>query len=77
MQLNMFGEHKSQEVEMTPYEILDSTPLKPCSGTVLLAFSGGNDSRTLAHVVKPWFDERRLQLELAAIDTGLYLGPWK
>lgn len=38
----------------TPAEILANAPEEPCAeNAVLLAFSGGNDSRTLAHVVKP------------------------
>lgn len=59
-------------------EILDNAPDTPNSKTaVLLAFSGGNDSRTLAHVVKPWFDNSPYNLELAAIDTELSENGWK
>jgi tRNA(Ile)-lysidine synthase TilS/MesJ len=58
-----------------PKEIIDNTPLLPCGDTVLLAFSGGNDSRTLAHVAK----QLRLpyRIELAAIDTGLAMDGWR
>jgi 3'-phosphoadenosine 5'-phosphosulfate sulfotransferase (PAPS reductase)/FAD synthetase len=72
-QTNLFGE----VVPMTPVEILEHAPTKPCRETaVLLAFSGGNDSRTLAHVVKPWFENSPYRLELAAIDTELSKDGW-
>lgn len=70
---NLFGE----KIPTTPQEILKAAPDEPnSSNAVLLAFSGGNDSRTLAHVVKPWFDNSPYNLELAAIDTGLSESGW-
>lgn len=71
---NLLGEF----IPTTPEEILENAPYAPCSpDAVLLAFSTGNDSRTLAHVVKPWFDKSPYNLELAAIDTELGMDRWK
>lgn len=71
---NLFGE----TIPTTPSEILNNAPLQPCSENgVLLAFSGGNDSRVLAHVVKSWFEKSPYKLELAAIDTGLAMDGWR
>jgi 3'-phosphoadenosine 5'-phosphosulfate sulfotransferase (PAPS reductase)/FAD synthetase len=73
-QKNLFGE----VVPTTPFEILDYAPLKPCANdAVLLAFSGGNDSRALAIAVKDWFENKSYNLELAAIDTGLAMDGWR
>lgn len=70
---NLFDE----KIPTAPIEIIESAPLKPCGNTVILAFSGGNDSRALAHVMKPIFAELPYKLELAAIDTGLAMDGWK
>lgn len=70
---NLLGE----KLPVTPEEIIKNAPLQPCGDTVLLAFSGGNDSRVLAHVMKPIFSEMPYQLELAAIETGLQMDGWK
>ena len=71
---NIFNE----TVPTTPHEILDNAPLRPCGpNAVLLAFSGGNDSRTMAHLVKPYFDDLPYKLELAAIETGLGMDGWE
>lgn len=65
-------------VPTTPAEIIEDLPLKPAApNSLLLAFSGGNDSRTLAHVMKPIFADSSYDLELAAIDTGLSMDGWK
>lgn len=59
-------------------EILQHAPELPNNkNAVLLAFSGGNDSRVLAHVVKSWFENSPYNLELAAIDTGLSEAGWR
>lgn len=71
---NLLGQH----IPTTPEEILLAAPYKPCAeNAALLAFSGGNDSRTLAHVVKKWFSDSPYILELVAIDTGLSMDLWK
>lgn len=71
---NLLGEF----IPTTPVEILENAPQKPnAPNAVLLAFSGGNDSRTLSHVVKDWFAGSDYALELAAIDTGLSMDGWK
>lgn len=70
---NLLGD----KVPITPGEIIKNAPLQPCGETVLLAFSGGNDSRALAHVMRPLFAEMPYQLELAAIQTGLQMDGWK
>ena len=70
---NLFG----KAIPTTPTEILDNVPVKPCSeAAVLLAFSGGNDSRALAHVAKSYFADTPYRLELAAIDTELSKDGW-
>jgi 3'-phosphoadenosine 5'-phosphosulfate sulfotransferase (PAPS reductase)/FAD synthetase len=66
---NLLGEF----IPTTPQQIIDRAPLRPCSTPVLLAFSGGNDSRVLAHVMK----YAGLHVELAAIDTGLSMDGWR
>lgn len=65
-------------IPQTPREILENAPMLPCTDTgVLLAFSGGNDSRCLAHVCKELLKATPFQLELAAIETGLQMEGWK
>lgn len=66
---NLLGEF----IPTSPQEIIDNAPLRPCSKPILLAFSGGNDSRTLAHVMK----YAGVDVELAAIDTGLSMDGWR
>lgn len=73
MRTNLFNE----QTPSTPKEIIESAPNKPANNVVLLAFSGGNDSRTLAHVMKPIFADLPYRLELAAIETGLQMDGWK
>lgn len=58
---------------ITPREIIHNAPYRPCASPVLLAFSGGNDSRALAHVMK----HLGVSVELAAIDTGLSMDGWR
>lgn len=73
-QTNLFNEI----VPVTPHEILEHCPTRPhAQNAALLAFSGGNDSRCLAHVVKRWFDDSPYDLELAAIDTELSENGWR
>ena len=69
---NLLGE----TIPTTPEAIIKNAPLQPCGDTVLLAFSGGNDSRVLAHVIKPLIGDA-YRLELAAIKTGLQMDGWK
>ncbi len=71
---NLFGEF----IPTTANEILDNAPYRPCgNNAVLIAFSGGNDSRTMAHVVKDWLINKSYNLELVAIDTGLAMDGWQ
>lgn len=71
---NLFGETISTTID----EILDNAPLKPCGeNAVLIAFSGGNDSRCMTYAVLDWFKDKPFKLELAAIDTGLAMDGWK
>ncbi|MGB4950986.1 MAG: phosphoadenosine phosphosulfate reductase family protein [Rhizobiaceae bacterium] len=68
---NLFGEY-------TPYtetEILSG--IEQLSPVVLVAFSGGNDSRVLAHVAKAWAESSGIDLRLAAIRTGLQMDGWQ
>lgn len=59
-------------------DIMDGVPVLPDNNNaVALAFSGGDDSRTLAHVVKQWFEDSPYNLELCAIDTGLGVAGWR
>ncbi len=61
----------------SPSDILRDAPLAPCKDHILIAFSGGNDSRALAHVVKVWSKETHYTLELASIKTGLQMDGWE
>lgn len=47
------------------------------NSAVLILFSGGNDSRAMAHVVKPILESLGMGVELAAIDTGLGVDGWR
>lgn len=68
---NVFGE----KIPTLPSEIIEYSPLKPCGAKILIAFSGGNDSRVMAHVIRslglPY------ELELVAIETKLGMDGWK
>lgn len=69
---NLFGE----KVPHTAIEILKAIP--QLSDVVLVAFSGGNDSRVLAHVAAElWARPRGIDLRLAAIQTGLEMDGWR
>jgi 3'-phosphoadenosine 5'-phosphosulfate sulfotransferase (PAPS reductase)/FAD synthetase len=71
---NLFGEFIPQTVE----EILQHAPLAPCRPTaVLIAFSGGNDSRVMAHRCKSWLLDAGYLPRLAAIRTGLQMDGWE
>jgi tRNA(Ile)-lysidine synthase TilS/MesJ len=62
---NLLGE----KLPIIPDEIIKNAPLKPCGKTILLAFSGGNDSRVLAYVIKNL--HLPYDVELVAIETEL------
>lgn len=64
-------------VPTTPAEILQHAPFLPCNERILVAFSGGNDSRGLAHVAKQLFAKSPFVVELAAIKTGLQVDGWE
>lgn len=68
---NLLGEI----VPETPSEIIKHSPLKPAGSKVLIAFSGGNDSRAMAHVIKNL--NLPYKLELAAIETKIGMDGWK
>ena len=72
---NLFNQH----IPATVFEILEQAHLdnKPARPIARVLFSGGNDSRVLAHVVKPWFAERGIELRLAAVDTELSVEGWR
>ena len=71
--LNLFGDDTTK----TPEQIFTEAPALPCTATILLAFSGGNDSRCLAHVTKKLFTNSPFRIELAAIDTQLGMDGWR
>jgi len=68
---DLFGNRQPTTVR----EILAAAPYKPCNNHALLAFSGGNDSRAMAHVVKSL--GLPITLELSAIRTGLQMDGWE
>lgn len=65
----------NETIPTIPEEIIDNAPCKPAGGKVLVAFSGGNDSRVMAHVIKSL--DLPYILELAAIETKLSMDGWK
>ena len=73
MKVDLFGDSTPE----TDDEILAGIGDLSLSPVVLVAFSGGNDSRALAIVAKTWAQRHGIDLRLAAIRTGLQMDGWE